>query len=444
MEISIPKEVGIILNKLKSSGFEAFIVGGCVRDSLMGKTPKDWDIAVNSTPQETVDVFEKAGFKTVPTGIKHGTVTVMIEKVPYEVTTFRIDQNYIDGRRPENVMFTTSITEDLSRRDFTINAMAYNELNGLIDPFDGQNDLKKKIIKCVGDPDKRFGEDALRMLRAVRFSAQLDFNIDEDTYSAISKNSGLVSKISWERIRDEFNKILLSKPFKIKTLKELGILNQILPEFSECFHVSQENIYHVYNVEDHILKSVESIETDLVLRLTMFFHDIGKPLCKTIDVNGKGHFYGHDQISSAIAFERLKIMKYDNSSVEKVSKLIKYHDQRIGDSHKSVRKWLKNLGFEMLMNLIKVKEADIKAQNPIFYKERFENLQRIKKIAKDIVQKNECFEIKDLAINGADLLDAGFCEGPQIGTVLNELLDLVIENPGNNTKEILIKLAKEM
>lgn len=326
MELKLPNEVRLILNELKNKGFEAYVVGGCVRDSLMGRIPKDWDIATGSTPHETKAIFESAGYKTIPTGLKHGTVAVLAEKLPYELTTFRIDGNYVDGRRPENVLFTASITEDLSRRDFTINAMAYNEVQGLIDPFNGQKDISSRTLRCVGNPEQRFNEDALRMLRAIRLSSELDFSIHEDTLRAISKNSVLISKISYERIREEFNKILLSNPHKVKLLDETGLLAHILPEFTKCLTVSQDNPYHIYNVGEHILVSTEAAQKDLILRLTMLFHDIGKPLCKTIDESGRGHFYGHDRISTEIAIERLKIMKYDNITIKRVGDLITYHD----------------------------------------------------------------------------------------------------------------------
>lgn len=444
MDIKLPFEVRLILENLKNRGFEGFVVGGCVRDSLLNRKPKDWDITTNSRPEETLTVFDEAGYKTIPTGIKHGTITILVENKPYEITTYRVDGNYSDRRRPDNVNFTTSITEDLSRRDFTINAMAYNNSDGLIDPFGGQNDLKKKVIACVGIPDIRFNEDALRMLRAIRFSAELNFNIHSETFLAITKNNELINKISKERIREEFNKILISNPKKLIDMLDTGLLRYILPEFLSCIKVCQDNPYHVYSVDEHILNAVENIENNLILRLTMLFHDIGKPLCKTIDESGKGHFYGHDKISSEIAVVRLNALKYDNTTIKKVRDLILYHDQKIGDTNKSVRKWLKKFGLDMLLDLIKVKEADIKAQNPIFYHERYEILQRIKKNISDIVQNNECYDSKNLAINGSDLIEAGFTEGKEIGLILNGLLDMVIENPELNTKEKLIEWAKKM
>lgn len=444
MSIKLPHEVGIILNELRINGFEAFVVGGCVRDSLLHRKPKDWDITTNAIPEEIISIFENACFKTIPTGIKHGTITVLTGSVPYEITTYRVDGIYVDGRRPENVKFTTSISEDLSRRDFTINAMAFNEFDGLIDPFEGQNDLLNRVIACVGNPEIRFNEDALRMLRAVRFSAELDFNIHPDTFQAILENNILINKISKERIREEFNKILLSNPYKVILMNKTGLLFHILPEFISCIDVDQGNSYHVYNVGEHILRSVENIERNLKLRLTMLFHDIGKPQCKSIDESGKGHFYSHDRISSEIAAKWLKAMKYDSATVKRAKDLILYHDQTIGDSEKSVRKWLKKLGLDMLMELIKVKEADIKAQNPIYYDERYKKLQKIKIIIENVVRNNECFNDKNLAINGSDLIKAGFKEGREIGEILDKLLDKVIDDPQLNSKQKLMELAMKM
>ena len=436
-KINVPSHVRFIIDKFKESGFEAYAVGGCVRDSLINRSVNDWDITTNAKPEDTIRIFEK----TVLTGIKHGTVTVIIDKENFEVTTFRLDGEYRDGRHPEKVAFVENLIEDLSRRDFTINAMAYNDEKGLVDHFNGINDLKNKIIKAVGEPNKRFEEDALRMLRAVRFAAQLGFTIDNNTREGIKNLSSTISKVSIERIRVEFDKIIMSNPFYIKELMNLGLLENFLNELCLCNNVQQQNPHHIYDVLTHILKSVDNIEPILHLRLTMILHDICKPECKTVDEKGIGHFYGHDIASSEKALEILKRMKYDNETINKVVTLIKYHDRTI-TGKKSIRKLLNLIGEELFRDLLKVKKADALAQNPIYFKEKEEKLLEIEKKLNEVIQQNECFSIKDLKINGKDLIALGIAPGKNIGIILNDILEKVMENPKLNNKEELIKLVK--
>ena len=436
MQIKIPKDVQYILDKLSVNNYEAYIVGGCVRDSILNRKPKDWDICTDARPEKILELFEK----TVPTGLKHGTVTVIVNNVGYEVTTFRIDGQYNDGRHPEKVAFTSSIIEDLSRRDLTINAMAYNSEKGLIDPFDGIRDIENKIIRTVGRPHDRFTEDALRMLRAIRFTAQLNFNLDKETRKSIGELNDNLRFISIERIRSEFEKIIISNPFKINTLAALGLLKYIVPELYDCINFKQDNPYHCLDVYNHILTSVEFIDEKPHLRLTMLLHDICKPQCKTTDENGIGHFYGHAELSSDRAVEVLKRLKYDNKTIEKVRVLVKYHDRQIGKK-KSIRKLLNQIGEDNLRDLLKVKCADILSQNREYLEGRLEELTVIEEKLQEILEQKECFSIKDLDINGRDLIDLGILEGKEIGDYLNYCLEKVLEDPRLNNKNDLIKLC---
>lgn len=438
INIKLPSEVEFILNRLINSGYEAYAVGGCVRDSILNKVPKDWDITTKAKPEEVIKLFDKV----ILTGIKHGTVTVVLNKTGYEVTTFRTDGEYEDNRHPKQVKFVTSLKEDLARRDFTINAMAYNEVNGLIDYFDGVKDLKNKTIQTVGNPNKRFSEDALRMLRAIRFSAQLDFNIEQNVLDTIKKLKENITYISKERIREEFNKILIYNPRKIDVLRECELLDYIIRGAGKMYKFNQNNPYHVYDLYNHTLSAVEIIEPILYLRLTMLFHDFGKISTKTTDENGISHYYAHGKISMEIAEGILKELKYDNDTTNEVLTLIKYHDCSL-KSKTSIKRMLNKIGEKYLRDLIKVQRADVISQNPLYSAERLSNLIEIEKKLNLILNENECFNLKDLKINGMDLQEIGFHKGKAIGETLKYLLDLVIENPSLNEKGKLIKLANE-
>lgn len=437
VKINMPEEVKFILNTLSNNGYEAYIVGGCVRDSILNKQPKDWDITTKAKPEEVIKLFDKV----ILTGLKHGTVTVVINNEGYEVTTYRRDGEYEDNRRPKEVKFVSSLKEDLARRDFTINAMAFNEQRGLVDYFHGVRDLQDKIIKTVGVPEERFNEDALRMLRAVRFSAQLDFNIDKNLLVAIKKLAINIKNISKERIREEFNKILINNPRKIDILKDCEILELIIPEIKNIYDFNQNNPYHTYDLYDHSIKATEVIEEKLHLRLTMLLHDFGKVKTKTTDEKDISHYYNHSKESVELAKGILKDLKYDNETINKVLILIQYHDRAL-KSKLSVKKLLNKIGEEAFLDLIKVQKSDILAQNPIYAKERLLNMISIESKLDLIIEQNECFSLKDLKINGRDLIELGFNKGKEIGEILNYLLEKVIENPELNNKEQLIKLAK--
>lgn len=443
MVINLPREVEYIINSLYQSGYEAFAVGGCVRDSLLGRIPGDWDIATSALPDDVMKLF--SSFRAIPTGLKHGTVTLVLIGSSFEITTYRVDGEYSDSRRPDSVNFTQSIEEDLKRRDFTINSMAYNSKQGLVDLFDGQRDLENKLIRCVGDANTRFSEDALRMLRAVRFSAQLGFDISNETKKAITKNARLLNKVSRERIRSELVKIFISDcPGRLRDLVELDLMEKIIPEFLKCKGFPQKHPYHVYTVDEHIYKVVENVRNDIILRWAAFLHDIGKPECKTEDKKGIAHFYGHNQVSARIASKILRDLKVDNGTMNKVVKLVLNHDLTVGESRKSICKWLNKLSKQDFERLLELKAADISAQNPTYYENSRSKLKKIEDIYATIISEGYCYSIQDLAINGEDLKTIGFKEGKEMGDILKRLLYLAMENPEINTKGKLIECVKSM
>lgn len=439
--IVFPDDVGNIIEKLNLCGFEAFLVGGCVRDCILGKVPYDWDITTNALPEDIKIIFDK----TYDTGIKHGTVSVATEKEFIEVTTYRIDGEYSDFRRPDSVQFTTSLKEDLARRDFTINAMAYHPKEGLIDYFEGLFDLKNHKIRAVGDANLRFREDALRMLRAIRFSAQLGFAIEDATFQAIKRNSELIKNISNERIRDELNKILISpNPKYFEHLYQTNLLEYLIPEFMICYDTEQNNPYHVYNVAEHIMHTVEYVANSSVLRWTMLLHDIGKPSKKTTDDNAIDHFYGHQEVSAEFAKSILGRLRFDKEAIRKITKLINYHDLTINDTEKSIRKVISKVGEDLFLELLEVQKADAMAQNRIYLEDRMIKLENIKKIYNDIKNSNQCLNKRDMAINGDDLISIGMKPGKDMKNMLNYLFGCVLEKPELNDKQKLIELARQV
>jgi len=439
LDIKIPDSVLHILDVLMKNGHQAYVVGGCIRDCIIGVKPGDWDIATDALPQVVKQLFPK----TVDTGIKHGTVTVIHGGTGYEVTTYRIDGEYHDFRKPESVSFTTSITADLSRRDFTVNAMAYNPAEGLLDPFGGMEDIVSRIIRAVGEPDKRFNEDALRMLRAVRFAAQLGFGIEAGTLSSIAENHKLIENISAERIRDELSKILMSdNPSDFSLLWDTKLISYTLPEFEPCFHTEQHNPYHAYNVAEHTLHSVENIEKDKILRWAMLFHDIGKPGTRTTDEKGIDHFYNHQQLSVKLAKAAMLRLRFDNRSMERILLLVKCHDMHLKAEPRSVRKAISRVG-SAFEDLLKVIEADKKAQNPILLDERKKKFRELWDIYRRIQEDGQCTSLKELAVDGNDLIAMGIKPGKEIKELLNHLLERVIEKPELNDKETLLRLLRQ-
>lgn len=441
MKIQLPQKVDYIINQLIKHGYEAYAVGGCVRDSILGKEPEDWDITTSAKPMEVKKIFKR----TIDTGIVHGTVTVMLEKDGYEVTTYRIDGEYEDNRRPKTVEFTSNLVEDLKRRDFTINAMAYNTEVGLVDIFDGYKDIKEERIRCVGEPSDRFDEDALRILRALRFSAQLGFDIDKDTLEAVQKKAANLKNISAERIRVELNKLLLSDhPEKLMDAYEVGITKVVLPEFDAMMNTEQYNYHHIYNVGAHSMKALEWVDKNLVLRWTMLLHDVEKPSCKVKDEEGCDHFYGHPEKGADTAKQILRRLKFDNETTDTVVRLVKWHDYNFALTPAGMRRASNKVGTDIMELLFQVKRADILAQNPKTWGDKLGHLDKAKEIYQVILRKQECVELKDLHINGNDLISLGLKPGRALGKTLNLLLEQVLENPSLNEREKLLELAEQL
>lgn len=440
MTITLPQDVKFILNTLQNAGYEAYAVGGCVRDSILGRIPDDWDITTSAKPLEVKELFPKS----FDTGIQHGTITVLINHVGYEVTTYRIDGEYEDGRHPKQVQFTPNLIEDLKRRDFTINAMAYNDEEGLVDCFEGLKDIENKVIRCVGDPYERFNEDALRIMRAVRFAAQLGYDIDVTTKQAVRDLAPNLSKISVERINVELTKLLVSKhPEMMRDLYELGITAIVLPEFDLTMKTKQNNPHHCYNVGEHTIHALMNVREDKVLRLAALLHDFGKPQCKTTGESGRDHFYGHPAVSEELAKAILRRLRYDNDTIAKVSRLVLYHDYRMGDGRKGTRKAMSKVGEDLFDMLLELQHADILAQSDYGREEKLENLSRVRKDVEAICAQSECVSLKTLAVTGNDLIHAGMKPGKEIGETLTRLLEVVLENPERNTKEELLELVKK-
>ncbi len=452
MTFHIPQKVNDIISELNQHGFEAYAVGGCVRDMILGREPEDWDITTSATPSEVKKIFRR----TVDTGIQHGTVTVLMDKDHYEVTTYRLDGEYEDNRHPKEVSFTSNLTEDLKRRDFTINAMAYNEKEGVIDLFGGMEDIKKRLIRCVGSAEERFDEDALRILRAVRFSAQLGFLIDEATMKAIKEKAQNLNNISAERIRVELTKLIISDhPDRLRILYEAGITSVILPEFDAMMRTEQNNIHHIYSVGEHTIYAVSMIagsqeeklfdlKERTILRWTMLLHDIEKPNTISFGKDGQNHFYGHQEKGALTAKTILKRLKFDNDTLEAVVHLIRWHDYRFVLTPSGMRKAASKIGKEYMKLLFEVNRADTSAKNPEHTKEKYEKLQSAILLYSDIENKGECVSLKELNINGNDLITVGYKPGRELGEILDRLLSEVIENPALNQKTTLLTMANDI
>ena len=459
--ITLPEKVEYILDTLMEHGYEAYIVGGCVRDTILGRTPGDWDITTSAKPEEVKKLFSR----TVDTGIQHGTVTVLLDKDGFEVTTYRIDGEYEDSRHPKNVEFTSNLSEDLRRRDFTINAMAYNHKTGLVDIFDGILDMKRGCIRCVGNPLERFDEDALRMLRAVRFAGQLGFFIDKETREAIVLKASTLENISQERIRVELDKLLLSKdPGLLLEASKTKMCEVVLPEFDSMLMQEQNNPHHVYSVGEHVLKSVEECNiylknnNDCIAKnvppinkkihscicWTLLLHDVGKPYSHTIGEDGVDHFYGHADKSAKIAKKILQRLKFDNFTIDLAVRLIKWHDYRFSLEPTKVRKAASKIGPDIIEYLFFVQRMDIYAKNPEFIEDKIRKLDEIMSIYQVIKDKNQCLTLKNLAVNGKDLIEEiGIPSGPKVGETLNLLLKYVLENPEENQREKLLNRIKK-
>lgn len=442
MTMDMPKNVDIAINLLQSAGFEAYAVGGCVRDSLLGKTPNDWDITTSAKPEDMKSVF--ADFHCIDTGIKHGTVTVVIDGEPLEITTFRLDGEYEDNRHPKSVTFTSNLGADLGRRDFTVNAMAYSKKTGTVDLFGGQNDLKNKIIRCVGDPDRRFNEDALRILRALRFASALDFDIEEKTAQSLLKNRALLGNISEERIAKELLKLVCGKGAKRILTDFAPVLFEILPELQPMYKNSHDNPHHCYDIYEHTLIAVESIDPEPTLRFAMLLHDCGKPAVKKFDENGVAHFYGHQRISAEISAQILARLKVSNKFRDEILFLVSNHDRwELYENTEKMPRYLSKFGLDGVLNLLKVMRADVLAQSPE-YRYRLDQIADAEEIAKNLAAQKPCLSLSELQINGRTLMDIGIPQGRKLGAVLAQLLDEVIDGVTKNTQEALTTRAREI
>lgn len=442
MNIVLPKNVKTIIKILNTHNYEAFIVGGCVRDSVIGLTPHDWDICTNAKPEEIKKCFEN--FNTFDSGIKHGTISVVLDGEVFEVTTYRIDGTYSDNRRPDSVSFTSDITQDLARRDFTINAMAYNEQSGLIDPYGGRNDLSDKIIKCVGNPDFRFNEDALRIIRALRFASVYNFEIDDETAKSIHKNADLLNNIAVERISVELNKLLSGNGAEKILNNYRDVIAVFIPEIKPMFDYNQHTKHHNRDLWHHITYAVKSIDNSPLLRMSMLLHDIGKPKACKRDGDGTCHFKGHPKYSAEMAETILRRLKYSNDFIETCITIIKYHDVRFSGSKCQLRHVMSAIGDKNVELLLKIQRADIMAQSDYKHKEKLEKLNLACKTYKEILADKDCFTLKQLKINGNDIKNLGVSEGIKIGKILKILLGLVIEDKIENEKSALIKKAEEI
>lgn len=443
MVINIPPQVNRAIEILNRRGHSAFVVGGAVRDILMGAPAHDWDIATSSPPEETLEAF--SDFRTIETGLKHGTVTVIIDGMNLEITTFRIERGYSDNRHPDSVYFSRRIDDDLSRRDFTVNAIAYSPQTGFTDPFGGRKDIEQGIIRCVGNADKRFGEDALRILRALRFSSTLGFEIADDTAESIHKNFALLEHISAERIFSEMSKLLCGKNAG-KILREFDdVIFFIMPELAPMKNCAQNHERHIYDVWNHTAAAVESVSPVPELRFAMLLHDSGKPQCKTTDENGTDHFYSHGKVSRGIAFDILTRLKSSVRFRDKVCALVEFHDfvpDKI--SKKTYKKYIPELGLDTVKELFEIRKADISAQNPKFLAEGLLSNEAGEKIIAEIEESEACLKLTDLAIGGRELAALGFEPSPEMGRVLNTLLDEVMEEKLENTKDSLINRAMQL
>lgn len=444
MTITLPPKVNRIIETLEAAGYEAYVVGGCVRDSILGREPDDWDVTTSALPMEVKALFPI----TIDTGLQHGTVSILMDKETFEVTTYRVDGEYEDGRHPTEVTFTPSLEEDLKRRDFTINAMAYNEKRGLVDLFDGMCDIDRRIIRAVGEPDRRFEEDALRVMRAVRFSAQLGYNIEDKTAEAIRRHAANLEKISAERIQTELVKLIVSAhPDYIKKAYELGITKVIMPEFDRMMETEQHNPHHCYSVGEHTVVTLKNVRSDRYLRLTMLLHDISKPEVKTTDKDGVDHFKGHQQAGALKAKEILKRLRFDNDTIKAVSRLVESHDYGIGvtPTDKIVRRAINRIGEDLFPLFLEVRRADMMGQSDYMRREKEEALEAWEDTYKAIIQTSQCVSLRTLAITGNDIMSLHeSVKGPLVGEILKKLLDMVLDNPELNTRETLLEKAKEL
>ena len=439
MVFNIPKNIQTVLDKLHSAGFRALPVGGCVRDLLRGIEPHDWDITTSATPDEMLQLF--SGFRLAPVssgGIKHGTVTVILDHEPVEVTTFRCDGEYSDGRRPDSVGFSRNLSDDLSRRDFTINALCIDENGEIVDMFGGREDLKNGIIRAIGDPDRRFTEDALRILRALRFSAAFGFEIEQATSESMLRNFNRLELLARERIGAELAKLICAPHFLTTALKYKQLLCMAVPELAPTVGMYQREDYHSYDVYEHTIRSVAAAPCDTTLRWTMLLHDIGKPACS----DGQGHFHRHESVGVPIAEEILKRFNCGRAQREQILTLIAKHCVPLSSDRMKLKKQLAKYGENTVLRLIEVKRADCMAQRPEIAAARLAELEKIKAAVDEIISEKPALTLSQLAVSGRDLLELGFEPSPKIGALLKQMLELVISESLPNERGSLLEFAR--
>lgn len=429
-----------VLEKLQCGGYEAYVVGGCVRDTLLNLTPKDWDVCTSALPAQVAQLFNEV--LVVESGIKYGTVTVVVDKTPVEVTTFRADGEYIDHRRPQNVNFVHSLKQDLARRDFTVNALAYSPATGLVDYFEGAEDIKRRVLRAVGNPYQRLEEDGLRIARALRFSSLLGFAVADDLDEALRAKKSLLRGIAAERVNTELRGLLMGGNVRTVLLSYPDVLAEIIPEIGSMETCAQNNPHHIYTVWRHTAESIANAPQNVVVRLALLFHDSAKPVCRQTGADGIDHFYNHAHMGAAIAERRMKQLRFDNRTTKAVCELVYWHDATLLP-HK-VPRWLNRLGEELFNQLLQVKRADILAQATKLQTEKLEALATIEKEKDRVLKSGACLQLRDLAVDGNDLLQLGMSPGPEVGRVLKTLLNKVLQGELPNQKETLLLEAQKL
>ena len=440
--MQIPEEPKRLMKMLIDAGFEAHVVGGCVRDSLLGRMPHDWDICTNALPDQMKEVF--SDFRVLDTGLKHGTLTVLLEN-PYEITTYRKDGDYSDHRHPDQVEFVSDLKEDLSRRDFTMNAMAANINGEIIDYFNGQYDLLNRKIVCVGDPEKRFEEDALRILRAMRFASRYEFGIEQKTACAMFTKRNLLLAIAAERIGSEFLQIMSgSCADLLENFTE--VFEVIIPEITPSIGFVQNNPHHCYDVWKHTVETIRNCQADTIVKIACLYHDLGKPFCYSEDEYGVGHFYGHAALSAEIAEKSLRNLRLESKLIADVVQLVSSHDRLLEVKKNVVRRCLNKFGETQFLNLVYLQAVDKLAQrfDPNQHVRQHTRIARFFFMIREINRQEDCFKLKDLAVNGNDLINIGFVAGKSLGAALNQLLELVMDEKIENNKEKLLAKAREL
>jgi tRNA nucleotidyltransferase (CCA-adding enzyme) len=437
--VQTPAPIAAILRRLEEAGYAAYVVGGCVRDTLMGQEPHDWDIATAATPEQVKQVFADA--RILETGLQHGTLTLLLPGCCAEVTTFRADGTYLDGRRPQSVCYLTSIEQDLARRDFTMNALAYSENSGFVDPFGGRSDIAAKLVRSVGNPDERLHEDALRIMRALRFSSTLGFRIDEELSTSLHINAGLLARIAPERLCDELLKLLAGSHVLAVLLAYPDVLAVPIPEISPTVGHDQRTPYHRLDIWEHTAHAVAASRADAPVRLTLLMHDLGKPETFFIDDNGQGHFYGHDKRGAEIARDRLQALRMSSRYIDAVSQAVRYH--QLGLRPENLQKWLSRLGEDMVRLLIEVKRGDLAAHTETVASKGLTHMDACERRLDELIAEQACFKLSDLAVNGTDLVGIGIAQGPEIGRILTYLLESVCEGELENTRPTLLAAAED-